>query len=333
MTPSSENGSAATGRHVQPRSRGQRAADGSGAPNRLPAPLAVLVGVVSAVIGLLPWLISGMRLPLQFIWATDARPEDMPFALLPLSGTYLVATVAMVVVGSALAGTAVRIAARLGRPPRVRLVAVGAAAVQAVALVQASSVVSGGLEESSRAQVYLWGMVAGVCVGIIIGLLVMAGIGRADIASATIAITFAALALTQWLPFLARPIGSGPLYDADIPAIVWETEKWLPFLIVAVAVGWCGVASLKRAAASMVSLASLWIGYAAVIAFNWAVGTRINLQYPSELVSTTSRVFVESLTSFGIPGRMLVTVVLAAMIAVVLNAVRIVRQTNASQDD
>lgn len=43
------------------------------------------IGAVSAVLGLLPWLITGMRLPLQNLWAADTAPDAMPIVLLPFS--------------------------------------------------------------------------------------------------------------------------------------------------------------------------------------------------------------------------------------------------------
>src|SRR5690606_40914719 len=40
------------------------------------------IGVAAAVVGLLPWLLTGMRLPLQNLWSHPTSPEDMQHAQL-----------------------------------------------------------------------------------------------------------------------------------------------------------------------------------------------------------------------------------------------------------
>ena len=41
------------------------------------------IGAAAATLGLLPWLITGARLPLQNLWGTSTVPEEMPIGLLP----------------------------------------------------------------------------------------------------------------------------------------------------------------------------------------------------------------------------------------------------------
>ncbi|MFN3866474.1 MAG: hypothetical protein ACK4MD_07140 [Demequina sp.] len=325
MTPDSENESLFPHDGARAHAPAEPPAPPPAAARPLPAAAAVLVGAACAVLGLAPWLVTGVSLPLQNIWREVTRPEDMPLALLPLSQYFLVATVAMVVVGSALAGAASRLASRRGRPPRLWLVAAGAMAVQSVALAQAAVVLASGLEDSARARVYLWGMVVGVCVGIVVGLLVMVGIGRAGTAGATIAITFGALALSEWLPTLIYPIGAAPSYD--VPLFLSHVVRWLPVVTVALAVGWCGAASVRRAAASVTSLLALWIVPSAVIAFSHAVGSRVYLQNPSELIPAGLQVFRGALTSASTAQHVLVAVVGALMVGIALFAARTVRDT------
>ena len=40
----------------------------------LPWWAALLIGVGAALVGLLPWIITGMRLPLQNLWASSTLP-------------------------------------------------------------------------------------------------------------------------------------------------------------------------------------------------------------------------------------------------------------------
>lgn len=288
-------------------------------PRPLHAAWAVLIGLVGAVVGVVPWLLTDMTLPLQNIWEDrNALPEAMPTALLPLSQYYLVASAAMVVVGAAFAGAIARLVSSRGRPVRMWLVVVSAIAVQGIALAQTTWALQGGLEDSSRARVYLYGMVAGICVAIAIGALVTVAIGKAGVAATTIAITVTALALTQWLPVLVNPIGELPTYDIDRPAIVREAQRWLPFVMVGAAVGWCGIETVRRALASVFSLMSLWVGSAAIVAFNYAIGSRIYLQNPSELIPAATDVFRMALTSFELPRHMAVTVVIAVIVAVIV---------------
>lgn len=68
------------------------------------------VGFGAAFICLLPWLVTGMRLPMQDLWAVDILPENMPRALLPFSQYQLPLILAMIIFGAGLACRAVRAA-------------------------------------------------------------------------------------------------------------------------------------------------------------------------------------------------------------------------------
>ena len=74
------------------------------------------IGVLSAVVGLLPWLLTGMRLPLQQLWAAPALPESMPIAFLPLSQYTVTLIPGLLVTGATVAGIAMR--ATRSRQPR-----------------------------------------------------------------------------------------------------------------------------------------------------------------------------------------------------------------------
>jgi hypothetical protein len=65
--------------------------------------LYVLMGVGAAVAGLLPWIITGMRLPLQNLWADEGAglAEPMPFVLLPFSQYFVTLLIGVIAVGSA----------------------------------------------------------------------------------------------------------------------------------------------------------------------------------------------------------------------------------------
>ncbi len=103
--------------------------------------------MLAAIIGLLPWMVTGMRLPIQNLWALDVPPEGMPITLLPFSQYTITLIVAVLVTGSAIAGGLLRLTG--AQHPRFAFVAtpVGVLIVQVVAIVQTVSIVAGGLAE------------------------------------------------------------------------------------------------------------------------------------------------------------------------------------------
>lgn len=276
--------------------------------------------MVCALLGLAPWLVTGMNLPLQNVWREEVLPEAMPLALLPLSQYYLVAAAAMVVVGSALGGAAARLAARRGRPLRAWLVGAGAAVVQFVAVAQASWVLNNGLEESTRSRAYILGMLAAIAVAIIVGLFVTVTIGNGGVAATTIAIAIAALAFSEWLPTVLFPIGNAAQWD--LPRVVSTVVLWMPTVIVGLAAGWCGVASARRALATVVSLLTFWVGSAAITGLSVAIGSRVLLQNPSELLPAATDTFREGLTSSALSRQLLLAVVIAIIVAATAHALR-----------
>ncbi len=142
----------------------------SGEPWRWAWTVALPVGVAGAVIGLVPWLISGARLPPQVLWATTVRPEAMPFVLLPFSFVTVILIFSLLIVGSAAAGIG-------GRSLRVRgwgllLLVIGVLIVQIPATVQTAGVVEKGLQDRLESNVYLFALVAGTGLSILVGLVV-----------------------------------------------------------------------------------------------------------------------------------------------------------------
>ena len=134
-------------------------------PRRTPAGDAAwgwLIGILAGLLGLGPWLVTGAQLPLQNLWGADVAPDQMPVSLLPLSQYELTTIVALLTVGGAAAGLAVRI----WSPARRRLVAWCAAAgvlvVQSTAAVQSFTVLDGGLTGGTTASLYFAGLLAGV---------------------------------------------------------------------------------------------------------------------------------------------------------------------------
>ena len=269
------------------------------------------IGVGAALVGLLPWLLTGMRLPLQNLWATDRAPDSMPVALLPLSQYTVTLVAALVVTGSAIAGLVTR--ATRGR--RVRrggaLLAVGVLLPQAAAAVQSAVVVSDGLETSSWARFYLLAVTAVAVVSVVLGILVLLLTARARVPGAAIGFSVAALAAGIWLDSLLVPFGSAP---ADGTVMMLGLTHWVPAILVGAALAWCGFSTAGRIVAAVAGLLILWIGSAAITAVSAAAGTRTLLSRPTEMLDYGLAVFRMAV---GIPELVLPPLLLALAIGVV----------------
>lgn len=124
-----------------------------------------LYGAGAAVLALLPWLVTGMRLPLQNLWGRVVAPDRMPVALLPLSQYAVALLFGLLVGGWALAGilgrfTAGRSRGTAARWRRVAVLGAGVLAVDCLAAGQALPVDAAGLTASSESTIYLAGLVA-----------------------------------------------------------------------------------------------------------------------------------------------------------------------------
>lgn len=103
------------------------------------------------VVGALPFLLTGLRLPLQNLWDTEQAPESMPRVALPLSQYLIGFLVAIGIVGGVAAALTGLTAPPERRRRGVRAALSGAALAAAVSLAQTSIVVRNGLDGSKRA--------------------------------------------------------------------------------------------------------------------------------------------------------------------------------------
>jgi len=270
----------------------------------------LFAGVVPAALGLVPWLITGMRLPLQNLWAVPASPDQMPVVLLPFSQYALAPLAAMIVIGSALAGCLARAARiRSGRFAPGALTA-GVVAVQAVAAVQTAVTVAGGLSGTSAAGVYLTALVAWTVAAMLAGILVLLLIARAPRAGAVIGLGIAGVLAGAWLGGIVVPFGT----DAtDTQAVLLGAVRWIPAVVAGLAVAWCGLGTSGRLCAAVGSLLVLWIGPAALTAISAAAGTRVLAGRPAEMAEYAAQVFARAL---GLQGGSLPLVVAGGIVMV-----------------
>jgi len=269
-----------------------------------------LIGAGGAVVGLLPWLVTGARLPLQNL-AADQTTTDTPFSLLPFSQYYLVTIVALLVVGAAAAGIAGRALADRRGPFATTALVGGMLAVQLLAAVQASVVTVDMLERSTRALLYAGAVVAVIVLSLLMSLLVVLLTARAPVPGATIALSLAALVSASWAGAAVREILTfGP---SQLVQPILFVLHWMPAVLVGCAIAWCGFRTPGRIAAVVVSLAALWIGPAFFTGVSAASGTRVLAPYPAEMAQYAVQVFFSALT---MPELVLPPIVVALVVGV-----------------
>jgi hypothetical protein len=270
------------------------------------------IGIAATVLGLVPWIVTGMRLPLQNLWAQPTAPEQMPVALIPFS-QYTVSTVlGLVTTAWAAGGLAVR--SLRGRLPHGAGPVVGAVilVLQVAATVQTAKVVAPNLTERTASTVYLAACVAVVAVAAIGGLIVFALVTARPRAAAVPGWALAALAIGSWAATFLVPSGSTP--GGVRYWLLTEVVRWVPALIVGVAIGWAGVGTGGRIVAALAALIVLWVGPAVLTAVSASVGSRVLLAYPRELVETAVAVLRAALVS---PAIVLPPLAVAVVVAAV----------------
>ncbi len=275
----------------------------------------LVVGMLSAIVGLLPWLVTGMRLPIQNLWASSTLPEDMPIALLPFSQYTITLIVAVVVTGSALAGGLARVTR--AQHPRFALAAivVGVLLVQVVAIVQTAVTIATGLREGPAAKVYLFALTAGTLAASLIGLLILVLIARAPAAGAVVAVSLAAVTFSGWLgALIAQPFD---FEVSETARALLSATRWVPAVIVGLAVAWCGLATIGRVAGAIASFLALWIGPTLFTAVSAAVGTRVLAAYPAEMLDYGVQVFFSALGVKGGSAALLIPAVIVMLLGLV----------------
>ncbi len=237
----------------------------------LPAWAYPLVGVGAVLVGLLPWFRAGLRLPLQNLWATQTLPEDMPLVLLPLNQYYLGAILALLVTAGLVGGVVARAAPPAHRALSGGLTLAGAFLAMTFACVQSALVLADGLDDDERSGTYLTLVIVWAALCALGGLLVLALITRAPRAGATVAVALAAPAAGTWTSFLLAP---SPVLTSPAVQTAVSYLRWLPAVLVGIALAWCGVRTAGRIGAWVMSLVLLWVLPAVLTAIAYVAGYR-----------------------------------------------------------
>ncbi|BDZ66354.1 hypothetical protein [Agromyces mangrovi Wang et al. 2018] len=238
------------------------------------------IGAAAAVFGLLPWLVTGARLPLQNLWGSETMPEDMPRTLLPFSQYFLQSVAALLGIGAVASGIAFRaLRARAGRHARLALV-LGVVVVQGVALVQTTVVVANGLRGDADSALYLSVIGGAALVSFVAGLVVLPFVAWGPRAGALIGLTLAALMVSSWVGTALDPVAL-----SVTNAYTWLSPilRWTPPVLVGLAIAWCGLATAGRIVAAVCSLLLLWVIPALATGVAYAFGSRVLLYDPSSI--------------------------------------------------
>ncbi len=239
----------------------------------------MLLGILSALLGLVPWLVTGARLPLQNLWAAEVLPEAMPVAFLPLSQYQTTTILALLTLGGALAGLAVRV----WRPARRGLASgfavAGMALVQGIAVLQAFAVLGAGLLGGSMATIYFTGLLAGTLTAIAAAAVVLLMLAARSKPVAALGIGLMAVPAASWLTAAATYL-AGP---QGVPIPLTLAWRWLPAVVVGLALAWCGVRPFLRLPVWAANLLLLWLVPALFTSINYVLGTRGSLGDVSEM--------------------------------------------------
>lgn len=298
---------------------------------RVPLWACFLIGVGGSIIGLLPWIVTGMRLPLQNLWATETAPQDMPLALLPFSQYSLTLIFGLIVVGSAAAGIAAR--AVDDRLPRggFFLVMLGLLAAQAAAIAQPALVLRENLQERTASTFYLGGLIAVCVASVLIGLVALLLIARAPRAGALLGLTVGAIAAGPWLGGFFQPL---LVTGSDITSTIVWLLQWVTPVLVGIAIAWTGVNTVGRVIAALISLTLLWIAPAAMTAISSAAGSRVLARDPLDMIDYAIAVFQMALFTPEIALRPIIAAVVVAVVGLVVRwSVRAARRRRATGDD
>lgn|GEM_PF-473563 len=282
--------------------------------------LCLLIGAAAATIGLLPWLVGGMRLPLQNLWATDALPDEYPLVLLPFNQYFLSQIASLLIVGAALAGIAARATRARRRRSGVAWILIGLLAVQVASIVQTTVVVRDGLQDRFESDLYLAALVAVAVIANLIGIAVMLLVAAAPRAGAVIGLAVAAVLSSSWLGGLLLP---DPALGGPAPEPVLFVLRWLPAVLVGAAIAWGGVGTAGRVIGALVALAVLWVGPAIITAVTNAAGSRVLARRPEEMMAYASGVFESASTR---PELVLPPLVVAIVVALIGLTGRVVVQ-------
>lgn len=285
-------------------------------PRSQPASFGVglLIGMGAVLVSLLPWIVQGMRLPLQNLWNTQTLPGDMPLTVLPLSQYQLLTLIAIQLTAGVLAGLVLhwwhpeqRTSARAG-------VLLGVVAAQLLGAAQSLLTLNRGLSEGRLATAYQLGLTALLGGSIVIAAVAVILLSARSQPVAALGLGMGAVLLGGWVSFaVSASVGAYGVLGSTALSVL----SWVPAVLAGVALVWAGRRLPAVIGVWLVTLLLLWLLPAFFTGIQYALGQRLTVD-PAELWDMFSSVFAQAL-QHGLGGR---RVLLAALIGVVGLALR-----------
>ncbi|MFT4282554.1 hypothetical protein [Microbacterium sp.] len=271
--------------------------------------LSVVIGAAAALVGLVPWLVTGARLPLQNL-AEDGASGDAPVVLLPFSQYSVSSIFAVLVFGAVVAG----VAARAVRPRSTRGgawgVLTGVAVVHVVAIVQTTAVVAGGLQDRVESEWYLAGLTGGAVFSALLGWGCLLLVAVAPRAGALLGLAVGAIAAGMWAGAFLRLV---PV-TATVPEGLLTAVSFVTPVLAGIAIAWTGLATVGRIVAAVIAVVLVWVAPALATGIFNALATRALARDPRGMLEYGLGVFQMALFDPALALRPIIaTVVVAAL--------------------
>ncbi|MCI1674801.1 MAG: hypothetical protein LKJ57_03920 [Ancrocorticia sp.] len=254
-----------------------------------PLPL-VGLGLIAALIGMLPWLVDSAHLHLPLQNLSTLTPEQQPIALLPINQYYLGEIAAILIVGFAIAALCARGCASTRRATGWTFL--GTFLVTVIALVQSFLATQRTLESGRTSTLYLTFMMVALAacyiVAIVAFLLLTAANAAARIIGSAVALTF----LTQWFESLAGSVTS--LASFPHAHMVW---LYLPYALLGWVIGWSHLRTRGVQLSAAASIILLVVGRAFLVAITFAAGTRAHYGDRAAILADIRLAFVNAIAT------------------------------------
>lgn len=210
------------------------------------------VGVAAAVAGLLPWLITGMRLQ-----------HGQPVMLLPLDRYYLNAVFGILAMPGGIVGVVLRHQLHSGWRRRsfgpVLCGVFGVLVVQVVACVQAMMVLIPSLRAGGSPP-HLIAIGSTLVIAVLVGMGIALAIARSSRGAATIAAVGAALGIGSWISAFQSLNPDAASRLPQLAELTGVLATAVPAAVTGIALAWCGWRPVRRLGAWIGALVILWAG-------------------------------------------------------------------------
>jgi hypothetical protein len=181
--------------------------------------------------------------------------------------------------------------------------------------VQTAGVVDKGLQDRLESNVYLFALVAGTGLSILVGLVVTILVAGAPRAGALIGLTIGAIAMASWIGALIDPTRVGQGLLADVLVIV----PWIAPVLTGIAIAWTGIGTAGRVIAALCALVLVWVAPAVTTALFNALSNQVLVRSSSDVIDYAVGVFQAALLT---PELALRPIIATALVAAVGLGVR-----------